>query len=319
MVILAFRLIRPTVRGSQEDRRQDPLELEHLEIATHRRVLKPRTICKCFGGTGGARRTSVVDQSLPATPGDTEALIRRIGNIRETHYGGFWDFTADLKHGDMAYTNEPLPAHTDNTYFVSPLMVPKTDPSGLQIFHLLSHPPPGKGGSSLLVDAFYAASILETLHPEAYATLSRLAIPSHASGSEGTLLRPLAQPVFKHDTVTGEIAQVRWNNEDRGVLGKGWRADEVEAWYDAAGKWEEAVKSADAEYWVQLTPGTMVVIDNWRVMHGRSTFTGQRRMCGAYVGRDDWRSRLETLKRTFADKPKEEEARKEHEIWNVGW
>jgi trimethyllysine dioxygenase len=184
---------------------------------------------------------------------------------------------------------------------------------------LLSHPPPGKGGSSLLVDAFYAASILETLHPEAYATLSRLAIPSHASGSEGTLLRPLAQPVFKHDAVTGEIAQVRWNNEDRGVLGKGWRADEVEAWYDAAGKWEEAVKSADAEYWVQLTPGTMVVIDNWRVMHGRSTFTGQRRMCGAYVGRDDWRSRLETLKRTFADKPKEEEARKEHEIWNVGW
>jgi hypothetical protein len=42
---------------------QDPLELEHLQIATHRGVLKPRTICKCFGSTGRARRTSVVDQS----------------------------------------------------------------------------------------------------------------------------------------------------------------------------------------------------------------------------------------------------------------
>lgn len=34
--------------------------------------------------------------------------------------GGFWDFTADLAHGDTAYTNLALKAHTDNTYFVSP-------------------------------------------------------------------------------------------------------------------------------------------------------------------------------------------------------
>jgi len=56
--------------------------------------------------------------SVPPTPEETEKVIRRIGHIRETHYGGFWDFTADLKMGDMAYTNEGLPAHTDNTYFV---------------------------------------------------------------------------------------------------------------------------------------------------------------------------------------------------------
>ncbi len=27
---------------------------------------------------------------VPPTPTDTEALIRRIAFIRETHYGGFW-------------------------------------------------------------------------------------------------------------------------------------------------------------------------------------------------------------------------------------
>lgn len=32
--------------------------------------------------------------------------------------GGFWDFTANLKHGDTAYTNVALKAHTDTTYFV---------------------------------------------------------------------------------------------------------------------------------------------------------------------------------------------------------
>lgn len=47
----------------------------------------------------------------------TETLLRKIAFIRETHYGAFWDFTADLKHGDLAYSNEELRSHTDTTYF----------------------------------------------------------------------------------------------------------------------------------------------------------------------------------------------------------
>lgn len=54
---------------------------------------------------------------VPATPEATEELVRRIAFTRETHYGGFWDFTADLAHGDLAYSDVPLRAHTDTTYF----------------------------------------------------------------------------------------------------------------------------------------------------------------------------------------------------------
>jgi trimethyllysine dioxygenase len=56
-------------------------------------------------------------KGIPPTPEATEALIRRISFIRETHYGGFWDFTADLKHGDLAYSDKELRGHTDTTYF----------------------------------------------------------------------------------------------------------------------------------------------------------------------------------------------------------
>lgn len=56
-------------------------------------------------------------EGIPPTPEATEALVRRIAFIRETHYGGFWDFTADLSHGDLAYSDLPLLAHTDTTYF----------------------------------------------------------------------------------------------------------------------------------------------------------------------------------------------------------
>lgn len=54
---------------------------------------------------------------VPATPEATEALVRRIAFIRETHYGAFWDFAADLAHGDLAYSDVLLRAHTDTTYF----------------------------------------------------------------------------------------------------------------------------------------------------------------------------------------------------------
>jgi trimethyllysine dioxygenase len=47
--------------------------------------------------------------NTPVTVKDTEALINRICFIRQTHYGGFWDFTANLEHGDTAYTSLALP------------------------------------------------------------------------------------------------------------------------------------------------------------------------------------------------------------------
>jgi len=37
------------------------------------------------------------------------------------HSGGFWDFTSDLGHGDTAYTDLALGAHTDTTYFTDPV------------------------------------------------------------------------------------------------------------------------------------------------------------------------------------------------------
>lgn len=42
------------------------------------------------------------------------------------------------------------------------------------------------------------------------------------------------------------------------------------------------------------------VIDNHRVLHGRSAFDGRRRMCGAYVGVDEYHSKLAVLKERFA-------------------
>ncbi|KAJ7352474.1 Trimethyllysine dioxygenase [Mycena albidolilacea] len=233
---------------------------------------------------------------VPPTPEATEELSKRIGFIRETQYGKFWDFTSDLAKGDTAYTTLALGAHTDNTYY--------TDPCGLQLFHLLSHTE-GSGGSTLLVDGFYVASILKELHPDAYSVLARTPVPAHAAGEPSEFYQPYpasGYPVLTHDPVTGELIQVRWNNDDRSVMNN-LDPYQVEAWYAAIRTWHKLLTSADSEYWVQLGPGTAVIVDNHRVLHGRSAFTGRRRMCGAYIGVDEYRSKLAVLREKFNPNP----------------
>jgi trimethyllysine dioxygenase len=217
-----------------------------------------------------------------------EDLSTRIGFIRQTHYGKVWDFTADMARGDTAYSNLALPAHTDNTYF--------TDPCGIQIFHLLEHTD-GTGGASLLVDGFYAASILRDLYPEAYRLLSAIPIATHAAGEAGILYRA-THSLLEHDPA-GNLKAVRWNNDDRSTL-RGVPYSDVPRLYEAMRTWNELLTSQDSEYWVQLSPGTAVAIDNHRVLHGRSAFTGKRRMCGAYIGADEFHSRLAVLSEQFA-------------------
>ncbi|KAH7380197.1 hypothetical protein BKA66DRAFT_494641 [Pyrenochaeta sp. MPI-SDFR-AT-0127] len=222
-----------------------------------------------------------IDSTPFDTPAATEELLKRISFIRETHYGGFYDFTADLASKDTAYTNIALEAHTDTTYF--------SDPAGLQAFHLLSHTD-GEGGASLLVDGFKVAEELHRTDKKAYEILSTVNVHAHASGNEGISIQPYRSfPVLEHDTATGDLLRVRWNSSDRASIEL--PIDEVETWYDAARKFDALLKKKENEYWAQLTPGRVVIFDNWRVLHGRSKFTGKRRICGGYISRDDWISK----------------------------
>ncbi|KAG6054003.1 hypothetical protein E4U17_004159 [Claviceps sp. LM77 group G4] len=224
----------------------------------------------------------------PKTPEATEELLKAIGPIRNTHYGGFYDFVPDLAKADTAYTNQALAAHTDTTYF--------TDPVGLQAFHLLSHtPPPNKtgeeeallGGQSLLVDGFHACAIMKRKHPAEYELLREVRIPWHASGNSDVAITPdRAYPVVEGPP--HRVHRIRWNNDDRGYVPMDAPVDK---WYDAARKWDEILRHPSNVFWFQLKPGQILIFDNWRILHGRSAFEGQRRICGGYINRDDFFSR----------------------------
>lgn len=111
-----------------------------------------------------------------------------------------------------------------------------------------------------------------------YDFLSTTQVPAHAAGEPSALYRPSplsGYPVLGHDPLTGELTQVRWNNDDRSVMNN-LQPELVEEWYvvgflcsrstaeycvgryKAIGIWNQCLTSSDSEFWVQLQPGTAV-------------------------------------------------------------
>lgn len=216
-------------------------------------------------------------EGTPATAEDSEALIRRVGYVRETVFGGFWEFQPDLSKADTAYTTLELRGHTDATY--------SHDAPGFQLLHCLEFD--GSGGESTIVDGFAVARRIEAEAPEAFEVLSTVAVPGQYIGDGAHLMS--ARPVFRHDH-TGRLVQVSFNNYDRAPF----LLDETDmvAFYDAIRLFDEIVNEPSMQWRHVLRPGEALLFDNWRVLHGRAAFTGLRRMCGGYLNREDVDSKL---------------------------
>jgi len=236
--------------------------------------------------------------SCPPAPSATQSLLERIAFVQHTHYGGFWDFTSSSNPTDTAYTNQPLAVHTDTTYL--------TTNCGLQMFHLLSHDE-GTGGESVFVDGYAAAAYLRGRKPSLFNCLNRQKILCHASGntevgelensaitSKGSAVlcggksrnidvfeKMVSRRMAKVSDSKPVPVQVRWNNDDRDA--QTWPSlNAIERWYKAAREWTKILKMKQFEIKIQLKPGQPIIFDNWRYLHGRTGFTGKRRICGGY-------------------------------------
>lgn len=50
------------------------------------------------------------------------------------------------------------------------------------------------------------------------------------------------------------------------------------------------IQSERNEWRFKLEPGTVCIFDNWRLLHGRTSYAGKRQMVGCYVARSEFRS-----------------------------
>ncbi|HEY4164879.1 MAG TPA: trimethyllysine dioxygenase [Dongiaceae bacterium] len=222
-------------------------------------------------------------EGVPATPEATQAVAKRAAYIRETIFGGYYDFTANMEHKDTAYTSMAIGPHTDGTY--------SFDAPGYQMFHCLGLD--AVGGDSVLVDGFKVAEIMAAETPDLYRILTEVEVTGQYIDHEKGIHLMAKRPLFRLDS-SGKLVQVSFNNLDRAPIYL--PETELAAFYRAYGEFSRLANDRGLQYRRRLTPGSLVLFDNWRLLHARDAYQGYRRLAGAYLNKEDVESRLRVLR-----------------------
>mmetsp|Transcript_25589 Transcript_25589/g.33478 ORF Transcript_25589/g.33478 Transcript_25589/m.33478 type:complete len:432 (+) Transcript_25589:143-1438(+) len=222
---------------------------------------------------------------VPTTIAETQRLSETIGPIKNTLYGGMWSTRAASNEeeifNDTAYGNEALPLHTDGTYF--------HDPPGLQVFNCTKQG--YEGGASRFADGFAVAERLKEQAPWAFEFLSKASFDYQCFDNNCHLYA--SGPIFLLNKA-GQVIQMRHNDTDQVPL-TGFSNEDIELFYNSQKELTKVIEDPDIVFEKVLQPGETFILNNHRVMHGRSAFKGERRMIGCYIGSDDFESHARHL------------------------
>lgn len=209
-------------------------------------------------------------------------LANRIAYVRSTVFGGVWDLASDVtNHADTAYGSDSLMPHTDATYL--------NDAPGLQIFSCQQAA--DNGGESILVDGFAVADRIFGTDLESLEMLARVAVPG-SYVEDGVDLRA-NRPVLRFDH-RGRLEQVSFNNFDRGdVL---MAPQHYKSFFRAYSTFNRLVMNQERWLGFAWEEGQVLAIDNWRLLHGRRRFSGNRHYVGCYINYDDYQSKRRVLR-----------------------
>ena len=219
----------------------------------------------------------VLVKHCPCEQAAVASVANNIGYIRETIFGGLWEFEANATMADSAYTPKELRPHTDSTYSL--------DAPGLQILLCVDYD--AVGGESVMVDGFRVAKQLLEDDPKLYSVVSKIEVTGIYKGDGSNL--QASRPILRHDS--GErLVQVTFNNYDRATTRLA--EPQMTQLYSGIRYLDRFFNNPDFQWRHQLKPGEMLIFDNWRLLHGRGAFEGKRKMAGAYINREDFVSAL---------------------------
>ena len=217
----------------------------------------------------------VVIQNCKTEMSSVEKIAKKIGYVRESIFGGLWSFESNNDMADSAYTQDELRPHTDSTY--------SNDAPGLQL--LLCCHYEATGGESIMVDGFKIAEKIYKENRDLYKLLSEIEVTGQYIG-DGVFLEA-KRPVFKLNS-DKELIQVSFNNYDRAAF----RMDDEKTlkFYDAIREFDLIANNREYQWRHILKPGELLIFNNWRILHGRGSFKGDRKMSGCYINKEDFDS-----------------------------
>mgnify|MGYP001181145101 CR=1 FL=1 len=217
----------------------------------------------------------VVVQNCRTEMSSVEKIAKKIGYVRESIFGGLWSFQSNQDKADSAYTQEELRPHTDSTY--------SNDAPGLQL--LLCCHYKATGGESIMVDGFKIAEKIKNEKKDIYDTLTNIEVTGQYLG-DGVSLKA-KRPIFRLNS-NRELIQVSFNNYDRAPFRMS--EDKTIKFYESIREFDLIANSKEYQWRRVLKQGELLIFNNWRILHGRGSFTGDRKMSGCYINKEDFDS-----------------------------
>ncbi|MEX0808578.1 MAG: TauD/TfdA family dioxygenase [Dongiaceae bacterium] len=222
---------------------------------------------------------------VPAESGMVTRVGDRIGHVRVTNYGRWFEVKSVPNPNNLAYTGLGLGVHTDNPY---------RDPTpGVQLLHCLECE--ASGGDSILVDGFRVATDFHDEDPDGFALLARVAQEYRFADREADLRA--RTPVIGTDP-DGRIVGIHFNNRSKAPLDA--PLELVEPWYRAYRHFARMLGDPARALTLRLEPGDLLMMANQRTLHGRTAFDpsfSRRHLQGCYVDMDGVESRHRVLGR----------------------
>jgi gamma-butyrobetaine dioxygenase len=229
----------------------------------------------------------VVIKNVPTDNNYIVKFANSIGSVRRTNFGEYFDVKSKPDPNDLAYTSLGLTPHTDNPY--------RNPVPCIQILHCIENEV--NGGYSTLVDGFTVTEDLKKENPDFYKILTEVKVKFKFIDNE-VILEAWSRLIELDENQN--FKQVRFSPRLDFVpmLDK----ENLDLFYRARKKISEMYNSEKYKIEFKLMPKDLLMMDNYRLLHGRTAYEtkdGKRFLKGCYIDYDSTEGKIRHLKRKF--------------------
>ena len=229
----------------------------------------------------------VIFENVPTQDNFIVNFANSIGSIRRTNFGEFFNVKSKPNPNELAYTSLPLAPHTDNPY--------RKPVPCIQLLHCIENEV--GGGLSTLVDGLAVTEEFKKEHPSFFQILTEIKVRFQFV-DDNVVLEDWAEMIQLDENK--RLKQVRFSPRLDFVplMDK----EKLELYYAARNKISEMYNSEKFRIEFKLKPGDLLMMDNYRLLHGRTEYNaneGNRFLQGCYIDYDSTEGKLKHLKRKF--------------------
>ena len=229
----------------------------------------------------------VIFKNVPTKKNFLIKFANSIGSVRRTNFGEFFNVRSKPNPNDLAYTSLALAPHTDNPY--------RNPVPCIQILHCIENEV--DGGLSTLVDGYTVTEKLKSEFPNYYKILTEIKVRFQFV-DKNVVLEDFSEMIkldenknFKQVRFSPRLDFVPLMNKKK-----------LEIFYNARNKISQLYNSNKYRIQFKLLPGELLMMDNYRLLHGRTSYDpnqGNRFLQGCYIDYDSTEGKLKHLKRKF--------------------